>query len=85
MIGTFLLLTTPRYPWYYVWLVPFLCITPSVGWLYLTFGSVLLYLVWYTPLVYPDVPLWLGASLYFPTLGWLAWERFRDAKQQAWE
>jgi alpha-1,6-mannosyltransferase len=76
LIGTYLLLTTPRYAWYYVWLVPFLCFAPSLGWLYLTCASVLLYLVWYTPLVYPEVPLWLGASLYVPTLAWLAWERF---------
>jgi Gpi18-like mannosyltransferase len=82
LIGTYLLLTTPRYAWYYVWLVPFLCFAPSLGWLYLTCASVLLYLVWYTPLVYPDVPLWLGASLYVPTLGWLVWERFSNAKRR---
>jgi alpha-1,6-mannosyltransferase len=76
LIGTYLLLTTPRYAWYYVWLVPFLCFAPGLGWLYLSCASVLLYLVWYTPLVYPEVPLWLGASLYVPTLAWLAWERF---------
>jgi len=76
LIGTYLLLTTPRYAWYYVWLIPFLCFAPSLGWLYLTCASVLLYLVWYTPLVYPEVPLWLGASLYVPTLAWLALERF---------
>jgi len=76
LIGTYLFLTTPRYAWYYVWLVPFMCFSPSAGWLYLTGASALLYLVWYTPLVYPDVPLWLGASLYLPALVWLVWERF---------
>ncbi len=81
LIGTYLLLTTPRYAWYYVWLVPFLCFAPSLGWLYLTCASVLLYLVWYTPLVYPEVPLWLGASIYVPTLALLAWEQFTRARR----
>lgn len=74
LIGTYLLITTPRYAWYYVWLVPFLCFAPRMGWLYLSCASVLLYLVWYTPLIYPEIPLWLGASIYFPTLAWLGWE-----------
>ena len=76
LIGTYLLLTTPRYAWYYLWLVPFLCFAPRLGWLYLSSVSALLYLVWYTPLIYPEVPLWLGASIYVPTLLWLAWEQF---------
>jgi alpha-1,6-mannosyltransferase len=71
LIGTYLLLTTPRYAWYYVWLVPFLCFAPRLGWMYLACASALLYLVWYTPLVYPDVPLWLGASIYVPVLAML--------------
>ncbi|MEK6409342.1 MAG: glycosyltransferase family 87 protein [Acidobacteriota bacterium] len=74
LIGLFLLVTTPRYPWYYVWIIPFLCLAPRIGWLYLTCASTLLYLVWYTPLVYPEIPLWLGACIYVPTLGLLAWE-----------
>jgi len=81
LIGTYLLLTTPRYAWYYVWLVPFLCFAPSLGWLYLTCASVLLYLVWYTPLVYPGVPLWLGAGIYVPTLALFAWGCFSRARR----
>ena len=80
LIGTYLLLTTPRYAWYYVWLLPFLCFAPALGWLYLASASVLLYLVWYTPLVYPEAPLWLGVSIYVPALAWLAWERFGYAR-----
>jgi len=68
LIGGYLLLTTPRYAWYYVWLVPFLCFAPKLGWLYLTGAASLLYLVWYTPLVYPEVPLWLGSAVYLPTI-----------------
>jgi alpha-1,6-mannosyltransferase len=75
IIGLFLILTTPRYPWYYAWILPFLCLVPRTGWLYLTGASVLLYLLWYTPFVYPALPLWLGAALYLPAVGLLAWER----------
>jgi alpha-1,6-mannosyltransferase len=75
LIGCYLLLTTPRYAWYYAWLVPFLCLVPRAGWLYVTCASALLYLVWYTPLVYPEIPIWLGACIFFPVIGWLAWDR----------
>lgn len=75
LAGLYLLVTTPRYPWYYTLMIPFLCLAPSIGWLYLTCASALLYLLWYTPLVYPEIPLWLGLCVYVPTLGWLAWER----------
>ena len=78
VVGAYLLLTTPRYAWYYLWLLPFLCFAPSLGWLYLTGASSLLYLVWYTPLVYPEVPLWLGAVVYLPSIGFLVWERLAD-------
>jgi alpha-1,6-mannosyltransferase len=68
LIGTYLLVTTPRYAWYYVWLLPFLCFVSRVAWLYLASAAALLYLVWYTPLVYPNVPLWLGAAIYGPAV-----------------
>lgn len=74
LIGCYLLLTTPRYAWYYAWLVPFLALVPRTGWLYLTCASALLYLVWYTPLVYPEIPLWLGLCIFSPVIGWLAWD-----------
>ena len=75
LIGCYLLLTTPRYAWYYAWLIPFLCLVPRAGWLYLASASALLYLVWYTPLVYPQIPLWLGACIFLPAVVWLAWDR----------
>lgn len=82
LIGTYLLLTTPRYAWYYMWLVPFLCFAPRLGWMYLACASALLYLVWYTPLVYPDVPLWLGAAIFVPVLAMLALQS-RDSRRIA--
>jgi alpha-1,6-mannosyltransferase len=75
LVGCYLLLTTPRYAWYYACVVPFLCLVPRVGWLYLTCASVLLYLLWYTPLVYPQIPLWLGACIFFPAIVWSVSER----------
>lgn len=76
LIGCYLLITTPRYAWYYSWLIPFLCFVPRAGWLYLTCASALLYLVWYTPLVYPQIPLWLGGVIFLPALALLGWGEF---------
>jgi alpha-1,6-mannosyltransferase len=76
LTGLYLLVTTPRYAWYYILMIPFLCLAPRIGWLYLTCASALLYLVWYTPLVYPGIPLWLGVGIFGPTIGLLLWERY---------
>ena len=78
LIGAYLLITSPRYPWHYAWLIPYLCFAPRAGWIYLTGATVLLYLLWYTPLEYPDVPLWLGAAVYIPTMGFLVWEWWKS-------
>ncbi|HKP11923.1 MAG TPA: glycosyltransferase 87 family protein, partial [Blastocatellia bacterium] len=78
LIGVFWLLTSPRYAWYYAWILPFLCFAPRLGWLYLTGASVFMYFLWYEPLVYPDLPLWLGAIAYLPAVAWLAWEKWRE-------
>ncbi len=83
LIGSYLILTTPRYAWYYAWLIPFLCLVPRIGWLYLTCASALLYLLWYTPLVYPGISLWLGACLYVPTFTWLIWEHLKPRRNMA--
>lgn len=83
LVGLYLILTTPRYSWYYTWLIPYLCFVPRVGWLYLASASALLYLLWYTPLVYPDIPMWLGAVIYFPALAWLVWEGRRRESMKA--
>lgn len=77
LIGVYWLLTSPRYAWYYAWILPFLCFAPRLGWLYLTGASVFMYFLWYEPLVYPDLPLWLGALVYLPAIAWFAWEKWR--------
>jgi len=77
MIGLYLVLTTPRYPWYYCWILPFLCFIPRLGWLYLTGATVLLYTLWFIPNEYPNLPIWLGAAMYVPVFAMLAADHFR--------
>jgi len=79
IIGLYLFLTTPRYPWYYCWIVPFLCFIPRLGWIYLTGATVLLYTLWFIPNEYPNLPIWLGAAMYVPTLAMLALDHYRKS------
>jgi alpha-1,6-mannosyltransferase len=46
---TFTILFSPHYPWYFVWLVPFLCFYPVVGVVYLTCASSYLYSAHWPP------------------------------------
>ena len=85
MIGLYLVLTTPRYPWYFCWIVPFLCFLPRAGWLYLTGATVLLYTLWFIPNQYPNLPIWLGAAMYVPTVSLLAWEYMRTRRKIAFD
>lgn len=77
LIGLYFFLTTPRYHWYYAWILPFLCFAPRLCWLYLTGATVLLYTLWFTPLVYPEIPVWMGLAIFAPTLGLLLLESRR--------
>jgi hypothetical protein len=45
LIGALMLLSTPHYSWYFLWLLPFLCVRFSVAWFYLVSVAVLLYFV----------------------------------------
>jgi alpha-1,6-mannosyltransferase len=42
----FTVLLSPDFPWYFAWLLPFLCLVPSVPVIYLSLSSFLLYLTW---------------------------------------
>jgi alpha-1,6-mannosyltransferase len=77
LIGLYFFIVTPRYHWYYAWILPFLCFAPRLCWLYLTGATVLLYALWFTPLIYPEIPIWLGLCIYAPTLALLIWENRR--------
>jgi alpha-1,6-mannosyltransferase len=76
--SVFMVLLTPHYPWYFAWLIPFLCFIPSVSVLYLTLASFLLYLTW----VYwsESHVLRIKAAIFLPFLFLLAvagWWRVR--------
>jgi hypothetical protein len=47
VLGTaFMVLFAPDFPWYFAWLIPFLCFAPSISVFYLTVASFFLYLSW---------------------------------------
>jgi alpha-1,6-mannosyltransferase len=46
MASAFMVLVAPHFPWYFAWLVPFLCFIPALPVMYLTLASFLLYLTW---------------------------------------
>jgi alpha-1,6-mannosyltransferase len=76
-IGAYLaLVPTAMHPWYVVWMVPFLCLTPSPAWLYFS-GAVSLSYVAY--LVAPaPLPAWAWLAQYGPLFGLLALEAWRS-------
>jgi hypothetical protein len=59
-------LFAPHYSWYFTWLVPFLCFTPSLWMFYLTLASFLLYRTWLGDSA--DDMLLLNSLIYLPTL-----------------
>jgi alpha-1,6-mannosyltransferase len=46
MASASMVLVAPYFPWYFTWLIPFLCFIPSVPIFYLSLSSLLLYLTW---------------------------------------
>jgi len=43
LAATFTILLSPRYAWYFTWLIPFLCIVPLASVFYVTSASFLLF------------------------------------------
>jgi alpha-1,6-mannosyltransferase len=72
-VGAYLaLVPTAMHPWYVVWMVPFLCLAPSMAWFYFS-GAVSLSYVAY--LVRPaPLPAWAWFAQYGPLFGLLAVE-----------
>lgn len=65
MAGAYmLLLPTSFHPWYLVWLLPFLCLFPSWGWLYLSAAISLSYLTYANE--HLDFPLTIRFAEFFP-------------------
>jgi alpha-1,6-mannosyltransferase len=46
LAAIFTILLSPRYAWYFAWLIPFLCFVPFVPIFYLTVTSFILYALW---------------------------------------
>jgi len=67
----FTVLSSPHYPWYLAWLVPFLCFVPLWSVVWLTGSAVLMYIVKWPPSV------WAGSFYYLPFFALLAIEAFR--------
>jgi alpha-1,6-mannosyltransferase len=76
LIAGLLLLSPNAFPWYFTWLIPFLCFYPSSPWLLLSVTCVLGYapVVEYAAgLPYKDSPLMLALE-YAPVFAWLAYK-----------
>lgn len=66
------LVMTPHYPWYFIWLVVPLCVTPTISGIYLTVSAFLLYLdPVHSKLIWP-------ALVFLPTLILGSWLRLRN-------
>jgi len=74
----FTVLLSPHFPWYFAWLLPFLCLVPSVAVIYLSLSSFLLYLTW----IYwtDDQVLRIKAAMFVPFffLAAISFFRFRE-------
>jgi alpha-1,6-mannosyltransferase len=64
--SAFMVLLAPHFPWYFAWLIPFLCFIPSLPVFYLTFASFLLYLTWINDT--PDRVFLLKTLIFAPAL-----------------
>ena len=73
LLAAFTIVATPHYPWYFIWLVPLLCLRPSASLIWLTTAS---------PLVYGMFWPWDRVSceilLYVPFLFIMLFEIFRS-------
>ncbi len=79
LIAGLLFVSPNAFPWYFTWLIPFLCFYPEAPLLLLSVTCVL----GYSPVVayaagqpYRDSPLILALE-YAPVYAWLAWEGWR--------
>ena len=77
-IGTLLLLSPVGNPWYYVWVMPFVCLFPRASWLCLS-GLLGLYYLGFSFLYrgQPETIGWITCVEYLPFYGLLLWEAWR--------
>jgi alpha-1,6-mannosyltransferase len=74
----FTVLLSPHFPWYFAWLLPFLCFVPSVPVIYLTLSSFLLYMTW----IYwtDDQVFKIKAAMFIPFFFLLAFSVWKGRK-----
>jgi alpha-1,6-mannosyltransferase len=80
IFGAILLLSPNCYPWYFTWIIPFLCFFPSPAWLLLT---ILQFLAYHTLVGYGILGIWRWSPLmicliYAPFFGVFIWELLRS-------
>ena len=86
IIGGAFLLSPAQFPWYYTWLLPFLCVALSPGFLALTALLPLYYLQYYFPPsaeevgIFGDAVVWMEFGPVWVLLGW-EWWRFRASRR----
>jgi alpha-1,6-mannosyltransferase len=64
LASAFTVLLAPHYPWYFAWIVPFMCFVPAAALFYLTAASFVLYGTWLGDA--PEQLFRLNAALYLP-------------------
>ena len=85
MIGSYILLSPNLFPWYVLWLVPFLALRPSVAWIAFT-GTVALAYTFFLREPW-TIPAWARAAEFVPLAlgaGWALrrhWSANRTAPQ----
>lgn len=71
MIAALFILSPTAFPWYYTWVMPFLCVFPSRSWIMLS---------WLLPLSYLDFHQNLSIARSFfwhiPAISWIIWGTF---------
>jgi hypothetical protein len=87
LIAGLLLLSPNTFPWYFTWLIPFLCFYPSRPWLLASVTCAL----GYAPVIdfaagqpYKDSPLTLALE-YAPVFAWLGYSAWRESRKSKLE
>jgi alpha-1,6-mannosyltransferase len=76
---TFMVLFSPHYPWYFAWLVPFVCIYPLAAVVYLTCAASYLHFATWPPSLGDGLLIYGGFALLL--LGELAVRRFNKKEE----
>ena len=77
---TTMVLFAPHYSWYFTWIVPFLCFTPSAAVFYLTTASFFLYLSWLGDS--REEMFFMNSLIYLPFFLVAVVEFFRSARRK---